>query len=110
VQSRDRYDAADINHMILLKGKEMKWEQLKTRMEQHWHLLLAQFLNYQFVYPSERDNVPKWLFDELLIRATEQYELPPSLDKVCLGPIIDQLQYGIDILEGKFKVITSKTI
>jgi hypothetical protein len=110
VQSRDRYDAADINHMILLKGKEMKWEELKKRMDQHWHLLLAQFLNYQFVYPSERDNVPKWLFDDLLKRAAEQYEHAASLDKVCLGPIIDQIQYDIDILEGKFKVITSKTI
>jgi hypothetical protein len=110
VQSRDRYDAADINHMILIKGKEMDWKQVQTRMDQHWHLLLAQFLNYQFVYPSERDNVPRWLFDELLKRATEQYDLPAPIDKVCLGPIIDQLQYDVDILERKFKVITSKTI
>jgi hypothetical protein len=110
VQSRDRYDAADINHIILLRGKEIKWEQLKRHMDQHWHLLLAQFLNYQFVYPSERDNIPKWLFDELLKRASEQYDLPASFDKVCLGPIIDQYQYDVDILEGKFKVITSKTI
>jgi hypothetical protein len=110
VQSRDRYDAADINHMILLKGKEMNWKQVQNRMDQHWHLLLAQFLNFQFVYPSERDNVPKWLFDELLARASGQYDLAAPKDKVCLGPIIDQLQYDVDILEGKFKVITSKTI
>ena len=80
-------------------------------MEQHWHLLLAQILIFQFVYPSEyRDIIPKELFDELIYRANEQYDLPPSLEKVSRGPIIDQTQYSIDVKEWDYKVSTIKTV
>ena len=111
VQNRERYDGADVNHLILKKGKNLNWKRLMDHMEQHWHLLLIQILLFQFVYPSEFHNIiPKWLFDLLVKRANEQYDLPPSIEKVCRGPIIDQTQYGVDIKEWSYKVTTMKTV
>ena len=111
VQNRERYDGADVNHIILKQGKQLDWKHLLFRMDQHWHLLLMQILQFQFVYPSEyHDIVPKWLFDELMVRAKEQYDLPPALEKVCRGPIIDQTQYQVDIKEWDYKVCTIKTV
>jgi hypothetical protein len=46
----------------------------------------------------------------LLNRAKEQYEIPPSLEKTCLGPLIDQTQYGIDVKTWDYKTITMKTV
>lgn len=110
VQNRERYDGADVNHVMLKYGKHLNWEHLLFRMDQHWHLLLAQILLFQFVYPADyRDIVPKWLFDELMRRAHEQYELPPPLERVCRGPVIDQTQYSTDIKEWNYKVSTIKT-
>jgi hypothetical protein len=43
-------------------------------------------------------------------RAYEQYDLPPSQEKVCRGPVIDQTQYEIDIKEWNYKVSTIKTV
>jgi len=110
VQNRERYDAADVNHILLRYGKKMDWKRLLFRLDQHWHLLLTQILIFQFVYPADyRDILPQWLFDELIERAREQYDLPPSLERVCRGPVIDQTQYEIDIKQWNYKVSTIKT-
>lgn len=111
VQNRGRFDGADINHLILKQGKGLDWKRLLFRMDAHWQLLLSQLLNFQFVYPSEyRSIIPSWLFDELLNRVQDQSLLPTSVERICRGPIIDQVQYQTDIVEWKYKVITMKTI
>ncbi|GAB2785218.1 nucleotidyltransferase family protein [Rhabdobacter roseus] len=110
VQNRERYDAADVNHILLKCGKKLDWKRLLFRMDPHWHLLLAQLLQFQFVYPSDfHEIIPRWLFEELMVRAHEQYDLPSPVEKVCRGPIIDQTQYMIDIKEWDYKVTTIKT-
>ena len=110
VQNRERYDGADVNHIILKHGKKLDWNRILFRMDPHWHLLLAQLLLFQFVYPADyHDIIPQWLFDELMNRAKEQYDVPPALEKVCRGPVIDQTQYMVDIKEWDYKVSTIKT-
>ncbi|WP_347158864.1 nucleotidyltransferase [Pontibacter chitinilyticus] len=110
VQNRERYDGSDINHIILRWGKNLDWKWLWMHMEQHWQLLFAQLLSFQFVYPSDRDLIPRWLFDELLTRAQEQFDLPTPKDKICLGPLIDQTQYATDITEWGYKVVTMRSV
>jgi hypothetical protein len=111
VQNRERFDGADINHMFLKYGKQLDWQRLMKRLDHHWHLFLAKILIFQFVYPADyRDIIPKWLFDELMHRANEQYDLPSSVEKVCRGPIIDNTQYSIDIKEWDYKTVTIKTV
>lgn len=111
VQNRERFDGADVNHIMLRYGARLDWKRLLSRLDQHWHLLLAQITIFQFVYPADYQKiVPKWLIDELFARAKEQYSVPTSLTKICRGPIIDQTQYGVDIKEWDYKVYTMKTI
>jgi len=110
VQNRERYDGADVNHLMLKHGKKLDWKRLLFRMDPHWHLLLGQILNFQFVYPADyHDIIPKWLFDELMERAAEQYDIPPAVERVCRGPVIDQTQYETDIKIWNYKVSTIKT-
>jgi hypothetical protein len=111
VQNRERFDGADVNHLLLRCGRNLDWERLFRRMDPHWHLLLAGLLVFQFVYPGEyHDIIPKWLFDELIKRAEEQYAIPASVEKVCLGPLIDNTQYRTDIVEWNYKSMTIKTV
>ncbi|HEX2921756.1 MAG TPA: nucleotidyltransferase [Bacteroidales bacterium] len=111
VQNRERFDGADVNHLILKTGKTLDWKRLLSRFEQHWHLLLSQLIIFQFVYPSDfHEIIPKWLFDELISRANEQYDLPPSVERICRGPIIDQTQYSTDIKEWNYKAITMRSV
>lgn len=110
VQNRERFDGADVNHIILKYGKQLDWKRILFRMDPHWHLLLSQIINFQFVYPADyHDIIPKWLFDELMMRANEQYDIPPAQERVCRGPVIDQTQYMVDIKDWNYKVSTIKT-
>ncbi len=111
VQNRERYDGADVNHILLKYGNKLNWERILFRLDQHWHLLLAQIIIFQFVYPADyHDIIPKWLFDTLISRANQQYDIPPAVEKVSRGPIIDQTQYSVDIKDWDYKALTIKTV
>ncbi|MBS1689820.1 MAG: nucleotidyltransferase [Bacteroidetes bacterium] len=110
VWNRERFDGADINHVMLKQGKNLDWKRLLCRLDPHWHMLLAQLIMFQFVYPSEyRDIIPKWLFDELMSRANSQYDMPAPFLNVCRGPMIDNTQYCVDIKEWNYKSYTIMT-
>ncbi|SMD09193.1 nucleotidyltransferase [Pedobacter nyackensis] len=110
VQNRERYDGADVNHLLLKQGPQVDWNRLMALLDKDWHLLLIQILLFQFVYPAEYHHIiPRWIFDTLIERAKEQYDIPAAVEKVCRGPIIDQTQYEIDIKEWNYKVSTIKT-
>ncbi|MBD0279335.1 MAG: nucleotidyltransferase [Flavisolibacter sp.] len=111
VHNRERYDGADINHLLLKRGKELDWKRLLTYLDLHWHILLSHLLLFQFVYPADYHQIiPKWLFDELVSRAQAQYDLPSAVERICRGPMIDNTQYEIDIKEWGYKSYTIKTV
>jgi hypothetical protein len=111
IWNRERFDGADVNHLILKQGKHIDWKHLLLRMDPHWHILLAEILMFQFVYPSEyQELIPRWLFEELIARTQDQWLLPPPVEKVCRGPMIDSTQYHTDIREWKYLCYTIKTV
>jgi hypothetical protein len=111
VWNRERFDGADINHVILKQGKNIDWKRLLLRMDPHWHILFAEILMFQFIYPSEyQELIPRWLFDDLLARTQDQWVLPPPVERVCRGPIIDSTQYHTDIREWHYLCYTIKSV
>ena len=59
-------------------------------------------LNYRFIYPSERDHVPRWLMEELLLRARQQIDLPLPQTRVCRGRLFSPEDYRVDVAEWGF--------
>lgn len=108
IQARDRYDGADIAHMILRGSDQIDWARLLHHMDVHWELLLIHLLGFQWIYPSERDKVPRWLMDELLRRlAVKRHEHTPG-EKVCRGRLLSSKDYQIDVKLWGFKDVTGK--
>jgi hypothetical protein len=102
VQHRLKYDGNDIAHLILKKNKEIDWQKLLSYMDQYWEVLLIHLLNFRFIYPSEREVVPKWLLDELLSRIKDQENLPTSKTKICRGRIYSTEDFEIDVTKWGF--------
>ena len=102
IQNRDRYDGADIAHLILLKHQDVNWERLLCSMEQYWEVLLIHLLNFRFIYPSEREKIPSWLMLELVSRLKHQFELPTGMMKVCRGRMFSVTDYTPDVTELGF--------
>jgi hypothetical protein len=97
VQDHHRYDGADVAHMILKRHEEVDWRRLLSHMELYWEVLLIALINFRFIYPSERDVVPKWLMDELLERLKDQGDIKGPGKKVCRGRIFSPRDYAIDV-------------
>ena len=102
IQLRHRYDGADVVHVILKQSAEIDWKRLLNYMEVHWEVLLVHLLNFRWIYPTERDRVPRWLMDELLDRLQHQLELPPPDMKVCRGRMLSRVDYAMAVTDWGF--------
>ena len=101
-QLRHRYDGADVAHTILKAHDQIDWPRLLAFMELHWEVLLTHLINFRWIYPTERDHIPRWLMDELLDRLSNQRQLPPPQMKVCRGRMFSRIDYEIDVKEWGF--------
>ena len=110
LQDRYRYDGADVAHVILKKHDQIDWKRLLNAVELYWEVLLIHILNFRFIYPTERDLIPRWLFDELLDRLHAQAELPAANIRVCRGRLLSPRDYVTDISEWGFADVVGKGI
>jgi hypothetical protein len=94
VQDRDRYDGADVAHIILARGENLDWHRLIKRFKTHERVLMAHLLLFGYAYPSERDHVPGWVMDELLVKVRAEQ---PTEDPVCKGTFLAIRQYLTDV-------------
>ena len=108
IQDRYRYDGADVVHVILKKHDEIDWPRLMTAMELYWELLFIHVLNFRFIYPTKRDLIPRWVFDELLERIQAQAELPPGGIDICRGRLLSPRDYISDIGDWGFADVVGK--
>lgn len=102
IQNRNRYDGADVAHLILKTHDQIDWKRLLDYMEVHWEVLLVHLLNFRWIYPTERELVPAWLLNELLERLAAQRQLPIPEMKVCRGRMLSRADYEIDVAEWGF--------
>ncbi len=108
IMERERFDGADVAHMILKRHEEIDWRRLLAHMEMYWEVLLIAVLNFRFIYPSERDLIPRWLFDELIDRLQAQAELPASGVKICRGRLLSPTDFVVDVSEWGFADVVGK--
>lgn len=108
IQQHDRYDGADVAHLILKAHDDIDWRRLLSCMEAHWEVLLSHLIMFRWVYPSERNCVPSWLMHELLDRLRVQLELPPSKRRICRGGMLAPADYRIDVEEWGFADFSGK--
>lgn len=95
VQSRDRFDGADIMHLIRARAESIDWKRLRNRFRGgHERVLLAHLLMFGYVYPSERQRVPQAVIDELFPAAKDE---PREDRKVCRGTFLSNDQYLFDV-------------
>jgi hypothetical protein len=101
IQERERYDGADVMHLIRVHGRTLDWERLRDRFADNWPVLLAHLVLYDYVYPSERDRVPTSLIEELLRRLAPQVRHSIE-ERICNGTILSRAQYLPDVEEHGF--------
>lgn len=97
VMERERFDGADICHLIEAKGETIDWKRLLARFGAHWRVLLGHLVFYSYVFPNKRNAVPDYVMDELMARL--ERERHPEMSQVCRGTNVSREQYLIDLRE-----------
>ena len=97
VMERERYDGADIAHILRACGERMDWRRLLQRFDVHWRILLTYLILFGYIYPSDHSSIPEWVMQELLTQLQTEKGYPPSRNRVCRGTLLSRIQYRDDI-------------
>jgi hypothetical protein len=101
IQERERFDGADVIHLLREAGPSLDWPRLLMRFGDHWRVLLSHIIMFGFVYPDKRQNVPAWVMEELMRRLS--VSRPNLQNDVCYGTLISREQYLHDLDNLKYK-------
>jgi hypothetical protein len=103
IMERERFDGADVAHVLHAVGPRLDWRRLIDRYAAYWRVLYAHLTLFGFIYPSDRDRIPKWVMEELGNRLANETKQPPPKEKVCNGTIISRQQYLKDVTDWGYK-------
>jgi hypothetical protein len=95
VQERERFDGADVLHLLHACARTLNWDRLLTRFDSHWPVLFSHLVLFQFAYPDRRGDVPRHVLDELAERL-RRLETDEG-EHVCYGTILSREQYLFDV-------------
>ena len=103
ILERERYDGADIAHLLLARGDVIDWRFMIDRFGPYWQVLLNHLVLFPFIYPDDASKVPAWVMKELFGRWHDLKPRGTRKTKVCGGTLLSRQQYLIDIGSWGYK-------
>jgi hypothetical protein len=100
---RERYDGADVAHMLKSRARTLDWRRLIDRFGPHWRVLFSHVLLFGFVFPDDRNAIPAWVMQEFLDRLQAEVSGPRPTGHVCGGTLISREQYLVDVNVGGYE-------
>jgi predicted nucleotidyltransferase len=98
VTRRERFDGADIAHVIHGTQGKLDWQRLLAMAGENWEVLLWALILYHYVYPAHSDYIPRALWDDLLGRLRQSLEHPDK-NAPFRGSLVDPNMFAIDVHE-----------
>ncbi len=96
IQERERFDGADVAHILRACAPTLDWERLLRRFGDKWRVLLSHLVLFGFIYPGERTAIPPGVMQELTRRLADELTVPDPR-RVCQGTILSRTQYLTDV-------------
>jgi hypothetical protein len=94
IMERERFDGADVQHLLRSCGQRLDWERLLRRFAEDWPVLLSHLVLFGYIYPDELDTVPPSVMERLRKMPVQNGS---STNRVCRGTLLSRLQYLEDI-------------
>jgi Nucleotidyl transferase of unknown function (DUF2204) len=108
VDKRERFDGADIAHVIYGTYGSFDWDREMELVGEHWEMLLWSLILFHYVYPAQAHYVPDRIWQELLRRF--QCALLQRDPKARFrGSLVDERMFAIDINEWGFDNLLEET-
>lgn len=104
IMERERFDGADVAHLLHSRAEELDWQRLLDRFgEEHGRVLLSHLVLFGYIYPDDADRVPAWVMDDLLDRVRNERGSQGPERRLCRGTILSRSQYLLDVEEGGYR-------
>jgi hypothetical protein len=102
IMERERFDGADIAHILQSWADKLDWPHLVRRFGPDWRVLLSHLVLFGYIYPGKRDKIPTAIMDDLIARLqSEKHASEANL--ICNGTLLSRKQYLLDVQERGFR-------
>ena len=108
VDKRERFDGADIAHVIYGTYGSFDWDREMELVGEHWEMLLWSLIFFRYVYPAQAHYVPDRVWKELLRRFQCTLAHPDPKARFR-GSLVDERMFAIDINEWGFDNLLEET-
>jgi hypothetical protein len=96
VLRRERFDGADIAHIIYRTEGRLEWQRILDLACEHWELVLWTLMLFRYTYPAHTGYVPAPLWQDLLSRYMHLVQHPDH-KAPFRGTLVDENIFSIDI-------------
>jgi len=98
VDFRERFDGADIVHVIFATKGKLDWQRLLKLLDGHTELLFWHLVFFHYIYPAHAHYVPHEIWDELIENFTRDLSEPDKRARFR-GSLLDERMFAIDVKE-----------
>jgi Nucleotidyl transferase of unknown function (DUF2204) len=102
IMERERFDGADIAHILQSCAEKLDWPHLLRRFGPDWRVLLSHLVLFGYIYPSERRRIPSAVMDDLIARLRQEARAT-SPGRLCRGTLLSRKQYLLDVQQRGFR-------
>jgi hypothetical protein len=98
VNFRERFDGADVVHIIHGTRGKLDWHRLRQLVGEHWEMLLWELILFHYIYPAKANHIPREVWNDLLGRLRNGLDHPPG-NAAFRGSLLDDKMFAIDVHE-----------
>ncbi|MBW8876848.1 MAG: nucleotidyltransferase [Acidobacteria bacterium] len=104
IMERERFDGADVAHVLHSRATDLDWDRLLRRFEPHggWRVLFAHLVLFGYIYPGRAGLIPGRVLETLAGRLRSDTAGEED-ERICRGPILSRSQYLVDILQWGYE-------
>lgn len=107
VTRRERFDGADIAHIIYRTRGNLDWSRILELAGEHWEMVLWDLILFRYIYPSHSNYVPARVWRDLLSRYSRLIESPDP-KAPFRGSLVDEQIFAIDMNDWGLEDVQSK--
>ncbi len=98
VTRRERFDGADIAHVVYGTRGQLDWQRIFQLAGDNWEMLFWALVLFRYVYPAQTHYVPSAIWTDLLQRF-QNVLAHPDPQAEFRGSLIDDKMFAIDLNE-----------
>ena len=98
IMERERFDGADIAHILRCCASDIDWPHLVRRFGADWRVLLSHLVLFGYIYPGERARIPEAIMENLITRLRGETKTAGPA-RLCRGTLLSRQQYLVDVQE-----------